>query len=67
MNIIEQFNITENDALKIVVPALKDKYNYYYEPTQFLNKFDEVSVVLKLDDKEYVIMADSIGEALGKQ
>lgn len=60
MNIIEQFYIAKNNLLEIVIPDFKDKYNYYYEPTQFLNKFDEVSVVLRLEDKEYVIMTEII-------
>jgi hypothetical protein len=60
MNIVEQFDIAKNNVLEIVIPDFKDKYNYYYEPTQFLNKFDEVSVVLRLDDKECVIMTEII-------
>lgn len=60
MNIIERFDITKNDVLEIVIPDFKDKYNYYYEPTELLNKFDVVSVILKSNERDFVVMNEII-------
>jgi hypothetical protein len=43
-----------------MVPDFKDKFNYYYEPTEALHKFDEVSVVLTVNDTDSVVMRDII-------
>ncbi len=58
MKTIEKFVINKSSSIEILVPELADKFNYYYQPTKELNKFDEVIVVFKDDQKEVVVGSD---------
>lgn len=60
MNIVQEFSITSDIDLQLVVPEVQDKFNYYYEPTQALHKFDEGSVILTLHGERYTIITEII-------
>ena len=60
MKIVQEFSITPNIGLQILVPHMQDKFNYYYEPTDTLHKFDAVSVILTLHGESYAIITEII-------
>jgi|GEM_PF-4787059 len=60
MKIIQEFPITSDIGLQIVIPDVQDKFNYYYEPTEVLHKFDEVSVILTLHGESYTVITDIV-------
>lgn len=60
MNVVQEFKINKNDSFKIVVPNIEDKYNYFYEPTEQLHVFDQVTVLLQQNDTSIEIAKDAM-------
>jgi hypothetical protein len=60
MKIVQKFPITSVISLQILVPEVQDKFNYYYEPTDALHKFDECSVILILHGESYTVITEII-------
>lgn len=60
MNTIEKFFFTPELAIEVEVPDFENKSNYYYDPISTLNKFDEVSVLLKSKETNTVVVIDII-------
>jgi len=61
---ITEINFILNEEKKIVVkiPDIKSKFNYYYEPSEKLHKFDEVTVFFVTKDCEIEIFKDSLDD-----
>ncbi len=64
MNLIQELKINNNCSIKILVPNLKDKFNYYYEATEKLHMFDKVTIILKEGNKEVIIFNDILMEGI---
>lgn len=64
MNIVQKFIINNNKLIEILVPDLKDKFTYYYEPTEKLHMFDEVTIIFKEEDKIVVLYKDNLNVTL---
>ncbi len=64
MNLIEQFQINKNQHIDILIPDLKDKFNFYYDPANDLNKFDEVFVLLKGKNNKTEIVGQDMADMI---
>lgn len=58
MNLIQKLVINSNKSIDVVIPPVKDKFNYYFKPTNKLHKFDEIIVVLHKENQEIIIGSD---------
>lgn len=43
----------QSKRFEIIVPRVDQKINYYYESTDKLHAFDEVSIFYCIDEKKY--------------
>ncbi len=64
MQVIEQFKFTNDIVFELMVPPLKEKYNYYYKPTEALHKFDEVTVILNVKGLKTTIVNDILQDVI---
>jgi hypothetical protein len=60
MNLIENFEITKNTSIEILIPNAQDKFNYYYEATEKLNVFDQLTVLLKQNNEATILAEDMV-------
>lgn len=58
------FFLDKESKINIVIPDLPQKHNYYYEPTDKLNRFDEVTVTYTGDNFSIVLSKDILNEIL---
>jgi hypothetical protein len=61
VNHIEQFIISNDVRIDILIPDLKEKFNYFYPVSSALNQFDEVFVNLVLHAQKIELTAETIG------
>ncbi len=66
MILLKKLKINTHSSINILIPDLKDKFNYYYEPTEQLHVFDEVTVLLKEENREVILFKDICREAIAK-
>lgn len=52
MKLIDKLDINEFDSINIFVPELREKYNYFYKPSESLHICDQITI--KLQQKESV-------------
>jgi hypothetical protein len=60
MNLIKEFKINQYSSIKILIPDLKDKFNYYYEPIKKLHMFDEVTAVFEKETQQTSLIIDNV-------
>lgn len=60
MNVVQEFKINQDDSIKILIPDIEDKYNYYYEPTEKLHVFDQLAVVFQHKDNSIELAKDTM-------
>ncbi len=60
MNIITIFKINDEKYFELLVPDVTNKFNYSYEPTEKLHKFDKITVAFKESkkNKEFEVSGD---------
>jgi hypothetical protein len=63
MNILEKFVINDQTLLEITIPALENKINYFYDVTPQLNRFDEVTVTLKMPTGSIILYQNTVDDA----
>lgn len=59
MNLIKEFKINQYSSIKILIPDLQDKFNYYYKPIKKLHMFDEVTVVFENGTQQTNLIMDN--------
>jgi hypothetical protein len=64
MQVIESFIVDKDIFLKVVIPDFNEKINYFYEPTDKLNKFDEASVILSMNEANTTIVVDALQDIM---
>lgn len=62
MNKIEEFIIPQAGVIALLIPPLSEKFNYYYEPTSMLHKFDQITVMIENQHISTIIALDNIQE-----
>ena len=64
MKIIEQFKLSDDIIFELLVPPLGEKDNYFYEPTESLNKFDICTVILNMNGTKTTIIIEAIQDII---
>lgn len=59
MILIQKLVLNLHKSIDIVMPSVEDKFNTYYQPTNDLNRFDEIFFILKEKDKEVIVVSES--------
>ena len=62
MNKQIDFILSSDEILTIEIPDVSMKYNYYYEPTEKLHKFDEVTVFFSTKGNQVEIYKDILDD-----
>lgn len=66
MNLVQEFKISDQDSIKILVPNnVENKLNYYDYPTEQLHLFDQLTVVLQQKDLSTELARDMTDYTLG--
>jgi len=60
MKTVITFPINSKKKFEVRIPDLKDKFNYYYESTESLDLFDEVTLILCDNAQEITILSDTV-------
>lgn len=55
MQIINQLKINVSDAINIVIPVSREKYNYFYKATEWLSRYDQISIEYQQGDNKIEI------------
>lgn len=64
MSQVISFEIDQLSCIEILIPNVKEKFNYYYKPTEPLHMFDKVTVFFKTKNKKFVIFEDHMNEII---
>lgn len=58
------FKLDTTSLISIKIPDLPEKFNYYYEPTEHLHKFDEAETFFIKNNKQLQLKKDILQEAI---
>jgi len=64
MKTIIDFTLNVNIKITIIIPEVSSKFNYYYEPTEKLNQFDEATVYFINSANKLELYKDVLDDAL---
>lgn len=64
MNISFDFVIDFEKKITINIPDPSEKFNYYYDITSSLNKFDEATALLIMNDRQVVLAKDILDDVI---
>jgi hypothetical protein len=62
--ILTQFILSEQKYIEIYFPEIENKFNYYYQPTEKLHKFDEVSITFYYDENEILLYRNILEDGM---
>lgn len=66
MNLFFELKINDKNSLMFFIPSdVEDKLNYLFYPTENVNLFDEITVVLKTDETAIELTQNSIDLTIG--
>ena len=66
MNLFFELKINDKSSLTFFIPSdVEDKLNYLFYPTEVINLFDQITVVLKTDETALELAEDSIDFTIG--
>jgi hypothetical protein len=63
MIVLQKLKINLDKSIDILTPYVEDKFNTYYQPTETLNRFDEIFFILK-DKNDKTILVSEIVELI---
>lgn len=67
MNLFFELKINDKNSLMFFIPSnVEEKLNYLFYPTETINLFDEIMVVLKTDETALELTQDSIEFTIGR-
>lgn len=60
MILLQKLKINLDKSIDILMPYVEDKFNTYYQPTETLNKFDEIFFILKDKNDETTLVSEIV-------